>query len=126
MSHLQVRQGFLEEGVQPCPREDVAGVHAAVARALAASAPGHWRLWGRDQADYCARYPELDVLGRLPTGIVVDGELVRLVHGLPDFEAVLTRHQLTRADKIRHASQIHPVSYVLFNVLYAAGREPWS
>ena len=47
-------------------------------RALAASEAGRWRLWGRTGTDYTARYPELAVLGRLPTGTVLDGELVVL------------------------------------------------
>src|SRR5262249_34870342 len=37
-------------------------------RVLAAVDKGGWRLWGRERADYTARYPELDVLRRLPAG----------------------------------------------------------
>ena len=44
-------------------------------RALAAVDEMGWRLWGRERADYTARYPELDVLRRLPAGTLVDGEL---------------------------------------------------
>src|SRR5262249_14428839 len=35
-------------------------------RALAAVEGMGWRLWGRGRADYTTRYPELDVLRRLP------------------------------------------------------------
>ena len=45
-------------------------------RALAAVDETGWRLWGRERADYTARYPELEVLRRLPAGTLVDGELV--------------------------------------------------
>src|SRR5215470_12343091 len=45
-------------------------------RALAAVEEMGWRLWGRERADYTTRYPELDVLRRLPTRTLVDGELV--------------------------------------------------
>ena len=45
-------------------------------RALAAVEKGRWRLWGRELANYDGRYPELDVLRRLPAGTIVDGELV--------------------------------------------------
>src|SRR6202158_6450532 len=62
-------------------------------RALAESALGRWRLWGRTGADYTPRYPELAVLGRLPAGTVVDGELVVLHEGRADFPALLPRHQ---------------------------------
>jgi bifunctional non-homologous end joining protein LigD len=91
-------------------------------RALAASAAGRWRLWGREQADYTARYPELDVMRRLPPDTVVDGEIVLLPHGLPDLDALLARHQLTHPEKIRRASHDRPVSYVLFDVLQAQGQ----
>src|SRR2546425_11024355 len=50
-------------------------------RALAAVERRRWELWGRGGVDYTARYPELAVLGRLPAGTVVDGELVVLRQG---------------------------------------------
>src|SRR5262249_9611666 len=45
-------------------------------RALAAVDETGWRVWGRERGDYTARYPELEVLRRLPAGTLVDGELV--------------------------------------------------
>jgi hypothetical protein len=41
-----------------------------------------WRLWGRGQADYTTRYPELEMLRDLPAGTLLDGELVTLSEGL--------------------------------------------
>jgi bifunctional non-homologous end joining protein LigD len=35
-------------------------------RALAAVDAAGWRPWGRQRADYSERYPELEVLRRLP------------------------------------------------------------
>ena len=58
-------------------------------RTLAAMEAGRWRLWGRTGTDYTARYPELAILGRLPTGTMVDGELVVLRGGRADFPALL-------------------------------------
>jgi DNA ligase D-like protein (predicted ligase) len=91
-------------------------------RALAASADGRWQLWGRDLADYTYRYPELDMLTGLPSGTVLDGELVLLRDGLPDLEAMLARHQLGCPTKIRQRSQAEPVTYVLFDALCHQGR----
>jgi hypothetical protein len=34
-----------------------------------------WHIWGRDCTDYTRRYPELEVLRRLPPGAGLDGEL---------------------------------------------------
>jgi ATP-dependent DNA ligase len=92
-------------------------------RALAAVDQGGWRLWGRERADYTARYPELDVLRRLPAGTLVDGELVALEpDGRPDLPRLLRRHGLTDPWRIRQARRWGAVRYVLFDLLYHAGR----
>jgi ATP-dependent DNA ligase len=91
-------------------------------RVLAAVERAGWRLWGRELADYTARYPELAVLRRLPAGTLVDGELVACAaNGRPDLPQLLRRHGLTDPWRIRHAPQWCPVRYVLFDVLYHAG-----
>ena len=87
-------------------------------RALAAVEQGGWRLWGRERADYTARYPELDVLRRLPAGTLVDGELVAFdEEGRPKLRRLLRRHGLTDPWRIRQAKQWCPVRYVLFDLL---------
>jgi len=92
-------------------------------RALAAVDETGWRLWGRDRADYTTRYPELDVLRRLPAGTLVDGELVAFnADGRPDLQRLLCRHGLTSPWRIRQARQWCPVRYVLFDLLYHRGR----
>lgn len=91
-------------------------------RALAAHEKGRCSIWGRDMADYSDRYPELEVVGRLPLNTVVDGELVLLENGVPDFGAMLARHQLTTPFKVKCASQQKPVTYVLFDLLYLEER----
>jgi ATP-dependent DNA ligase len=92
-------------------------------RALAAAEGTDWRLWGRERVDYTARYPELEVLRRLPAGTLVDGELVAFdADGRPDLPRLLRRHGLTDPWRIRQARQWCPVRYVLFDLLYHAGR----
>jgi ATP-dependent DNA ligase len=99
-------------------------------RALAAVQATGWRLWGREQADYTSRYPELEVLREFPAGTLVDGELVALREGLPDLSWLLRRHLLTDSWKIRQAHCWCPVLYVLFDLLYLEDRcllhEPWA
>jgi ATP-dependent DNA ligase len=92
-------------------------------RAVAAVEAGGWQVWGRDLADYQLRYPELEVLRRLPGGTVLDGELVLLQHGRPTLEGILRRHQLVSPRKIQYASRQWPVTYVLFDLLSWQGRE---
>ena len=92
-------------------------------RALAAVETMGWHMWGRQRADYTTRYPEFDVLCRLPVGTLVDGELVACdAEGRPDLPRLLRRHGLTDSWRIRHAPHWCPVRYVLFDVLYHAGR----
>ena len=63
------------------------------------------------------------MLRRLPAGTLVDGELVVCAaDGRPDLPRLLRRHGLTDPWRIRHAQQWCPVRYVLFDVLYHAGR----
>ena len=91
-------------------------------RALAAVDGRAWRLWGRHCADYTARYPELAVLRRLPAGTLVDGELVAFRDGRPDLTTLLRRHPLTDPLRIRQAPRWCPIRYVLFDLLYLAGK----
>jgi ATP-dependent DNA ligase len=92
-------------------------------RALAAVDEMGWRLWGRKRANYTTRYPELDVLRRLPAGTLVDGELVAFdAGGRPDLRRLLRRHALTDSWRIRRARHWCPVRYVLFDLLFHRGR----
>jgi ATP-dependent DNA ligase len=90
---------------------------------LAAIERAGWRLWGRGEDDYTARYPELEILRQLPWGTVLDGEVVRLAQdGRADFSGVQRRHQLASRRKIRWASAREPVTYVVFDLLQLHGR----
>jgi DNA ligase D-like protein (predicted ligase) len=91
-------------------------------RCLAAVEQGEVRLWGRELADYTARYPEMATLRELPSGTLVDGELVVLREGRADLDAVLRRHQLTGRFKTKLASRQSPVLYVVFDILFHGGR----
>ncbi|MBL7134928.1 MAG: hypothetical protein ISS78_12575 [Phycisphaerae bacterium] len=91
-------------------------------RAVAAVEEGGYRIWGRDLADYGPRYPELELLRRLPSGTALDGELVVLQNGRAGLEAILHRHQLAGALKIKYACRQFPVTYVLFDLVYWQGR----
>lgn len=91
-------------------------------RALVAIEPSGCRIWGRKLADYSQRYPELDSLRSLPSDTVLDGELVALRSGRAEFGKLMRRHQLVSGHKIRQTSQVCPVTYVAFDLLYESGR----
>jgi len=86
---------------------------------------GDWNVWGRELADYTQRYPELDVLRSLPSGTVMDGELVLLRSGRADLQELMRRHQLAGARKIQEASRRLPATYMVFDLLYHGGRPLW-
>ena len=85
-------------------------------RALTAITNDRIRIWGRDLQDYTLRYPELACLRNLPNGTVLDGELVLLRDGRADFHALMARH------RSRPGRATEAVTYVVFDVLYHAGR----
>ena len=91
-------------------------------RVLAAVETVGWTLWGRQHADYTDRYPELEILRRLPAGTLVDGELVAVdAEGRHHLARLLRRHGRTSGWKIGLARRTCPVQYVLFDLLYHRG-----
>lgn len=63
------------------------------------------RWTSRRQVDLTRRFGDLDWLRRAPKGLALDGEIVALTDGRPDFERLLERRP-------------GPVVYVAFDVLY--------
>src|SRR5262245_20028277 len=79
-------------------------------RALLAKQNGEVRIWGRHLQDYTDRYPELQSLP-FPDGTILDGELVSVPNGRPDFHALMARH------RSRPGRLAVPVQYVVFDLL---------
>ena len=90
-------------------------------RALAAIDKGRWRLWGRGGSDYTERYPELEILRRLPSGTIVDGELIALKAGRADFPALLQRHQRNPASALSPVGRQVSIHYLVFDLLFDQG-----
>jgi bifunctional non-homologous end joining protein LigD len=93
-------------------------------RALAGLERGTVRLWGRDLADLTGRYPEVQALADLaPDETIVDGELiVSDADGRPDGVALEARHHASRPETIARLAAAHPVTYVVYDLLYVRGR----
>jgi ATP-dependent DNA ligase len=79
---------------------------------------GGYRLVNRWRADRTDTYPELAFLAGLPAGTVLDGEVVVLRGGKPDFRALLARENSRSLVRIRASAQRGPVTYVVFDLLY--------
>jgi len=90
-------------------------------RALTAVARSGCRVWGRELVNYTGRYPELDALcSRLPPGTILDGELVVIRNGRPDFHALMARHSRRPSPSLPFFAEA--VRYVVFDMLYLRGR----
>src|SRR5712692_6710206 len=89
-----------------------------VTRVLAFIERRGYRLVNRHRAEVTDRYPELGFLGTPPAGTVLDGEVVVLRQGKPDFRLLLSRNQARAPLKIQFLARILPVTYVVFDLLY--------
>src|ERR1700687_6183512 len=87
-------------------------------RVLAFVESNGYRLVNRHRADVTERYPELAFLDHLPSGIVLDGEVVVLRQGKPDFRLLLSRNQARAPLKIRSLAKTLPATFVVFDLLY--------
>ncbi len=76
------------------------------------------RLLNRRRAVLTDRYPEHQGWDALPPGTVLDGELVVLRAGLPDFGALLSREQVRRPARAAVLARSHPATYAVFDLLY--------
>jgi bifunctional non-homologous end joining protein LigD len=86
-------------------------------RAVAYVENGKVRLISRNDKDMAASYPELGVLAeRTGAPVILDGEIVALHHGRPDFGLLQSRmHVLRPQDKLLRAV---PVQYNVFDLLH--------
>jgi bifunctional non-homologous end joining protein LigD len=93
-------------------------------RALASVDRGQVKLWGRTLTDLTARYPEAQALaGLAPPETILDGELiVSDGAGRPDSVALEERQRAARPEAIARAAAAHPVTYVVYDLLYLRGR----
>ncbi len=91
-------------------------------RALAFVEQTGYRLVSRHGLALGELFPELAVLGDLPPGTLLDGELVVLRNGRPDLSLIQSRQQLRSAHKIRIRAQTTPATYIVFDQLYGAYR----
>lgn len=76
------------------------------------------RLVSRSGRDVTTQYPELASLAALPDGSVIDGEIVSLRDGVPDFESLQPRDQARGARRAAALAAERPVWYVAFDLLY--------
>ncbi len=88
-------------------------------RALLFVEANGYRIVNRRRFAIAERYPELEFLGELAPGTVLDGEIVVLRDGKPDFTLLLSREQSRSALRRRSSAIEYPATFIAFDQLYA-------
>jgi bifunctional non-homologous end joining protein LigD len=78
-------------------------------------------LRSRNQKELKYNFPELEELTQLAHDVVLDGEIVVMKEGKPDFQALLERGQATSPVEIELKAKRSPVVYVVFDILEKDG-----
>jgi bifunctional non-homologous end joining protein LigD len=90
-------------------------------RAIAYVSGGQVRLLSRTGQDMTSRYPELAVLARrVDVPVIVDGEIIAIRHGRPDFGLLQSRMQVRHPPG--HLVRQVPVQLYLFDLLHHGGQ----
>jgi bifunctional non-homologous end joining protein LigD len=95
-------------------------------RAIAYCRPGRLELRTRNLNHVTRQYPEVKRLTRAlgARDAVLDGELVAFDdEGRPSFERLQQRIHQTAESVVRRRMKSHPVTYVVFDLLYLDGRD---
>lgn len=81
------------------------------------------RMQNRRLVDITYRYPEVaGALAGAARDCVLDGEITVFVKGRPSFRALAERDHQNERMKIEYLSHAMPVSYIVFDILYARGK----
>jgi ATP-dependent DNA ligase len=91
-------------------------------RCLALVERGIVRLQSRHFLEITSQFPELACLDRLPSGTLLDGELVVLVRGKPSLQEIQRRALLRNQVRIQCLSRVMPVTFMVFDLLYLKGK----
>jgi DNA ligase D-like protein (predicted ligase)/DNA ligase D-like protein (predicted 3'-phosphoesterase) len=76
----------------------------------------------RNQKELKQNFPELEQLKHLGHGLVLDGEIVVMKNGKPDFQTLLERGQAVSQREIERQMQRSPAVYIVFDVLEKDGK----
>jgi DNA ligase D-like protein (predicted ligase)/DNA ligase D-like protein (predicted 3'-phosphoesterase) len=77
----------------------------------------------RNQKELIDNFPELIELKELARNTVLDGEIVVMKDGRPDFQTLIQRKQNINTNEIRYLSGKFPATYIIFDILEKDGEE---
>jgi bifunctional non-homologous end joining protein LigD len=79
-------------------------------------------LKSRNEKELKINFPELAELNKLASNIVVDGEIVVMREGKPDFQSLLERGQAVSVGEIQRQVSRAPAVYIVFDILEKDGK----
>ena len=79
-------------------------------------------LRSRGGKELTRNFPELRELNALTSEAVLDGEIVVMREGRPDFQSAVSRNQASSQDDIERLAREQPATYVVFDILEKGGR----
>ena len=79
-------------------------------------------LKSRNGKELKHNFPELEQLERLSSNVVVDGEIVVMREGKPDFQSLLERGQAVSESEIKRHAKRAPAIYIVFDILEKDGK----
>ena len=79
-------------------------------------------LKSRNEKELKQNFPELQELKKLASNIVVDGEIIVMREGKPDFQSLLERGQAVSTGEIQRQESRAPAVYIVFDILEKDGK----
>jgi DNA ligase D-like protein (predicted ligase)/DNA ligase D-like protein (predicted 3'-phosphoesterase) len=79
-------------------------------------------LKSRNSKELKQSFPELQELKKLASNIVVDGEIIVMREGKPDFQSLLERGQAVSTLEIQRQENRAPAVYIVFDILEKEGK----
>jgi bifunctional non-homologous end joining protein LigD len=79
-------------------------------------------LKSRNDKELKQNFPELQELKKLASNIVVDGEIIVMREGKPDFQSLLERGQAVSMGEIQRQESRAPAVYIVFDILEKDGK----
>ena len=76
----------------------------------------------RNEKELKYNFPELAEITKLANNIVVDGEIVVMSEGKPDFQALLERGKAVSTGEIQRQSKRAAATYIVFDILEKDGK----
>lgn len=116
---------LLNEGKEPFDDEDyIYELKLDGIRCVAYIEPKSVTLQNKRFKDLTDIYPELsDIRKCVKKRVILDGELVVLTDGKPDFYAVQKRSLMKNSFRISFAAKQNPVQFVTYDILYYDGKD---